>query len=89
MSLTNTARPSAPSLDNSARVSTGETWATWTTSWATETRTWDQLASELDNTSKPRTLGSYTFDEIGTDLISEHGGAMDDSSDIINTAKPS
>lgn len=87
MALTNTAKPTT-SLTNASKVSFGETWATITTTWASEIRTWLDTISLIDNTAKPRTLGSYTFDEIGDDRIDEHGGAMDDSSGMINTPKP-
>lgn len=88
MAITNTAKPSAPSLTNTARVVDYETWASNTTTWATETRTWAEMGSSMDNTDKPRSLGSYTFDEIGNLQIDEAGGAMSDSSFMINTPKP-
>lgn len=87
MALTNTTKPST-TLTNSSRVSFAETWATIASTWASETRTWAAVISLFTNTSKPRTLGSYTFDEIGNTLISEHGGAMNDSTQMINTPKP-
>lgn len=88
MAITNTVKPSAPNLTNTARVSHAETWASISTTWASETRTWAAVISTYTNTSKPRTLGSYTFDEIGTRRIDETGGAMSDSTFMVNTAKP-
>lgn len=52
MALTNISKPTT-TLTNSSKVSFGETWDTWTITWATETRTWDELSSLIDNTSKP------------------------------------
>lgn len=89
MTLTNTSRPSAASLTNSSRAASGVTWALISTTWATETGTWADMASVIDNIAKSRTLGSYTFLEIGADRIDSHGGRMDDSTQMINTAKPS
>ncbi len=88
MSLTNTAKPSEGTLENLARVSDGELWSTIESTWASETRTWAQMSSELTDTDRPRTLGSYTFDELGGTPIEEIGGAMDDSSFMQNTARP-
>lgn len=52
MSITNLAKP-VNSLTNATRVSSGVTWDTWTVAWQDETRTWDELASLMDNFSKP------------------------------------
>jgi len=54
MSITNTAKPST-SITNSSKVSIGETWATITTDWASETRTWLAASQLIGNTSRPST----------------------------------
>jgi len=51
MPITNATKPST-TLSNTARVSFAELWSTITTTWATETRTWDECASLIDNTSR-------------------------------------
>ncbi len=55
MAITNTSKPSAPSFANIARANGAELWSTISTTWATETRTWLDCASLLDNNSKPST----------------------------------
>ena len=50
MSIVNTSRPTT-SIANTARVSFGETWATITTTWASETRDWQETGSLFDNVS--------------------------------------
>ncbi len=87
MTMVNTPKPSASSFTNSTRVSSAELWGTIITTWATETRTWAACASVMVNSTKPRTLGSYTFDEIGTQTIDETGGTFD-GNQMINTPKP-
>jgi hypothetical protein len=52
MSITNTSKPSAPSLTNVTKVSFAEIWSTIVTTWATETRTWLDTGSLVDNVSK-------------------------------------
>ena len=54
MSITNTAKPST-SITNTVKVNLAELWSTITTTWASETRTWDDCISLIDNTSKPST----------------------------------
>ena len=39
-------------LINSAKVSTGETWATISTSWATEPRTWEAVSQLISNSAR-------------------------------------
>lgn len=51
MSLTNMSKPST-SLTNSSKVFDYETWATIPTTFATETRTWIDCISLIDNSSK-------------------------------------
>jgi len=49
--ITNTAKPST-SLTNITKVSFGETWGAIETTWASETRTWLETISLMDNTTK-------------------------------------
>jgi hypothetical protein len=49
MPINNTPKPTG-SVNNTSKVSNSVTWNTWTVSWATETRTWDELISTMDNT---------------------------------------
>ncbi len=51
MSLSNISKPTT-ALVNTDKVSIGETWNSILTTWATETRTWDDMASLIDNISK-------------------------------------
>ena len=55
--MINTAKPSAPSLTNTAKVSNSETWATIVTTWATETRSWLDMISTMNNTARPSSSG--------------------------------
>jgi hypothetical protein len=59
MALTNTTKPST-TLTNASKASDAELWSTITTTWASETRTWDQCISIFDNTSKPTTTFTNT-----------------------------
>jgi len=52
--ITNISKP-VTSLVNAAKVSFAELWSTITTTWASETRTWDECISLFDNSSKPTT----------------------------------
>ena len=52
MAITNTSKPSAPSFTNITKVISGELWSTITTSWATETRSWLDMVSDMTNTSR-------------------------------------
>jgi len=54
MALTNQSKP-ATSLTNTTKVSFGELWSTITTTWASETRTWLDTISLMDNVSKGTT----------------------------------
>jgi len=54
MAITNTSKPTT-SLTNATKVSFAELWSTITTTWATETRTWDATGSLFSNSSKPTT----------------------------------
>jgi len=42
-------------LANSTKASFAELWSTITTTWASETRTWDATGSLFSNPSKPTT----------------------------------
>lgn len=42
-------------MTNVDKVSFAELWSTITTSWASETRTWLDVSSLIDNVSKPTT----------------------------------
>lgn len=54
MALTNTSKPTT-SITNIARVSSSELWSTITTTWASETRSWLDMISTMDNVAKPTT----------------------------------
>lgn len=54
MSITNTSKPTT-SLTNLSRVSASELWSTILTTWATETRTWADCISLMDNIAKQTT----------------------------------
>jgi hypothetical protein len=54
MAIANTAKPTT-SLANITRASFAELWSTIATTWASETRTWLDCASLIDNNSKPTT----------------------------------
>lgn len=45
-------------MTNQTKASIGETWGTITTSWASETRTWEQVSQLLSNSA--RTSSSIT-----------------------------
>jgi hypothetical protein len=48
MPITNTPKP-IPSIANSSKVSTGETWGSIETTWASETRTWLAVSQLISN----------------------------------------
>lgn len=52
--LTNVSKPST-SFTNADKVSSAELWSTITTTWASETRTWLDCVSLMDNVSKGTT----------------------------------
>lgn len=54
MAITNTSKPTT-SFTNITRVSSSELWSTITTTWATETRTWEECVSLVTNSSKTST----------------------------------
>lgn len=51
MAITNTSRPNS-TLSNASRINIGETWNSITSTWATESRTWNAMASIIGNISK-------------------------------------
>lgn len=57
MPITNTTKITS-SVTNSAKVASFETWNTIPTTWVSETRTWDDCVSLMDNIS--RTISSIT-----------------------------
>lgn len=57
MALVNTSKPSAPSFTNITKVSDSVTWDTWVVAWQSETRTWDELISTMDNTARASSSG--------------------------------
>lgn len=77
-------------VTNISRVKSYETWETVDTTWATETRTWLDMGSLMDNTSF-KNLGSYTVDELASFSADQIGGVefSRQFSPIINTNKPS
>ena len=87
--MINQDKPS-PSVSNSAKVSTGETWDTVPTNWATETRTWDEISKLIDNTSRPTISASYLLQENDFYILQENGGklVLDVNGGIINENKP-
>jgi hypothetical protein len=52
MSITNTSKPTT-AIVNLTKVLDYETWDTILTTWATETRAWDDTRSLIDNTTRP------------------------------------
>lgn len=50
MAIVNTSKPTT-AIANSSRVSFAETWGAIQTTWASETRTWADAISLMDNTS--------------------------------------
>ena len=57
MSLINTSKPTT-ALTNATKASFAELWSTITSTWASETRTWDMTGSLFTNPSKPTTTFS-------------------------------
>lgn len=81
MALTNTAKPST-TLTNTSRVNSAELWSTITSTWASETRTWDECASVLFAVSKVNgltqvaTATSYQSPDLATNVTNlSQGGA--------------
>lgn len=83
MNITNQSKPTT-SLTNSDKVSFAVTWDTWDTAWEDETRTWDELGSIIENTSRGATgfffsNTRFPFSELSPFII--EGG-------IVNVSKP-
>lgn len=51
MTITNLPKISS-SVTNQSKISSGETWASILTTWATETNTWAEIGSLIDNLTK-------------------------------------
>lgn len=51
MAISNTTKPSS-SMANSSKINIGETWDSILSTWATESRIWDDMASIIDNLTK-------------------------------------
>lgn len=77
-------------VTNTSKVSFAELWSTITTTWASETRTWLDCASIIENTSH-RNLGSYTVAELAGVSVEQLAGVSFDRqfTPIINISKPS
>lgn len=77
-------------MDNTDKVSNAETWATITTTWASETRSWLDMSSLIDNLSH-KNLGSYTVSELASFSFDQIGGVSLDRqfSPLTNISKPS
>jgi hypothetical protein len=54
MALVNVSKPTT-SLTNTTKASDAELWSTITTTYASETRSWLDMVSLIDNSSKPST----------------------------------
>ena len=82
--ITNISKPST-SLTNTARASVSELWSTILTTWASETRTWADCASIIDNITKGVTGFLWSVTRFpwteDTPWLSEGG--------ISNVSKPS
>jgi hypothetical protein len=82
-------------ITNVSKVSSGETWASITTTWATEPRTWLAASQLLDNVSRVSSSiinGLKSFNTLWDDSFADWDGgfiAWDKSGDsITNTSKP-
>lgn len=51
MAFVNQSKPTTV-FANSIKINIGETWGSITTTWATESRTWGDMASLIDNITK-------------------------------------
>lgn len=52
--ITNASKPTT-TLANAAKAISYESWDTIITTWASETRTWDEMLSNWDSFAKPST----------------------------------
>src|SRR5574343_1513010 len=64
-------------VTNVTKVSFAELWSTITTTWASETRTWLDTGSIIENVSH-RNLGSYTIDELAGVSVEQLAGVSFD-----------
>lgn len=88
MSLTNQSKP-VTSVTNATKVSFAELWSTITTTWASETRTWADCVSLIDNATRAQL--SLLLLESGYLLLTEgdEGIMLETSPEgITNIAKP-
>ena len=83
MSITNVSKPSS-SISNLTKINIGETWDSITTTWATETRTWDDMRSIIDNNTKA--YSGYLWAE--STLPWQLATPWIDTNKITNQAKP-
>ncbi len=51
MAITNISKPSS-SVSNQSKINIGETWDSDMNQWQNESRTWDDMASIIDNITK-------------------------------------
>lgn len=51
MALTNVSKPTT-TLANTTKINIGETWDSILSTWATESRTWDMMASIISNATR-------------------------------------
>ena len=85
--MINIDKPST-SISNSTQPNKGETWASITTTWANEVRTWLQASKLMTNTGSPlvgflqREEGGYILQENMDRIIISSG------SSITNVARP-
>lgn len=75
MAINNTPKPTG-SVNNTPRVFNSELWSTITTTWASETRTWDECITLMRNTAKPFTLGSTTSTTYTAPGTAENGTGL-------------
>jgi len=76
-------------MTNTSKVSFAELWSTITTTWASETRTWLDMSSLIDNISH-KNLGSYSVSELASFSTDQIGDVSFDRqfSPLTNLDKP-
>lgn len=79
-----------PSVSNSTKVSSGETWGSITTTWGTETRTWGSIGRLIVNDTYDKTGLIYLVTELSERLLMESGEELivSDEGLIVNEDKP-
>lgn len=87
MAITNTTKPSAPSLTNTTRASFAELWSTISTTWASETRTWTETGSLIDNLSKIIVVlaDGFLIREMSHFILREEGGNLLRESGVLSS----